>query len=82
MSTALCSLVSASLDEDSYGVVQRDIPRILEALLALLTALEDYQSELSAVADEEERGRAGDVLAVATDGAPPFPPLHNKDECG
>ena len=32
--------------EDSYGVVQRDIPRILEALLSFLTALEDYHSEL------------------------------------
>ena len=27
-------------------MVQRDIPRILEALLSFLTAVEDYQSEI------------------------------------
>ncbi|EKM52969.1 uncharacterized protein PHACADRAFT_124416 [Phanerochaete carnosa HHB-10118-sp] len=43
---ALCSLVCASLTEDRYGVVQRDIPRILEALLSFLGAVEDYQSEI------------------------------------
>ena len=45
---ALCSLVCASLTEDRYGVVQRDIPRILEALLSYLTAIEDYQAEIIA----------------------------------
>ncbi len=44
----LCRLACASLTEDAYGVVQRDIPRIVEALLAFLTALEDYQAELNA----------------------------------
>ncbi|KAI1792249.1 nucleoporin protein Ndc1-Nup [Ganoderma leucocontextum] len=44
----LCRLTCASLTEDAYGVVQRDIPRILEALLASLTALEEYQAELNA----------------------------------
>ena len=44
----LCRLVCASLEEDAYGVVQRDIPKILEALLSFLTALEDYQAELNA----------------------------------
>ena len=43
---ALCSFVCASLSEDRYGVVQRDIPRILEALLSFLTAIEDYQNEI------------------------------------
>lgn len=38
----------ASLTEDSYGVVQRDIPRILEALLSFLTAVEEYRVELHA----------------------------------
>ncbi|KAI0083890.1 nucleoporin protein Ndc1-Nup [Irpex rosettiformis] len=42
----LSSFVCASLTEDSYGVVQRDIPRILEALLSFLTAIEDYRVEL------------------------------------
>ncbi|GJE99489.1 nucleoporin protein Ndc1-Nup [Phanerochaete sordida] len=45
---ALCSLVCASLAEDRYGVVQRDIPRILEALLSFLAAVEEYQSEIVA----------------------------------
>ena len=34
-----------SLKEDNYGTVQRDIPRILEALLSFLTALEDFRKE-------------------------------------
>jgi nucleoporin NDC1 len=38
--------VCASLSEDRYGNVQRDIPKILEALLSFLTAIEDYQMEL------------------------------------
>ena len=42
----LSSFVCASLTEDSYGVVQRDIPRILEALLSFLTAIEEYRVEL------------------------------------
>ncbi|THH13906.1 hypothetical protein EW146_g6361 [Bondarzewia mesenterica] len=44
----LSHLVCASLTEDRYGVVQRDIPRILEAMLSYLTAIEEYQTELSA----------------------------------
>lgn len=48
MIAALCRLVCASLTEDSYGVVQRDIPKIIEALLSFLTALEEYQAELTA----------------------------------
>ena len=47
MHIALCSLTCASLTEDKYGVVQRDIPRIIEALLSFLSAVEDYQKELS-----------------------------------
>ena len=55
----LSRLVCASLTEDRYGVVQRDIPRILEAMLSHLTAIEEYQAELSALApapssDEDE----------------------------
>ncbi|KAH9915454.1 nucleoporin protein Ndc1-Nup [Epithele typhae] len=44
----LCRLACASLAEDRYGVVQRDIPRIVEALLAFLGALEEYRAELGA----------------------------------
>ena len=38
----------ASLSEDRYGSVQRDIPRILEALLTFLGAVEDSQEEINA----------------------------------
>ena len=44
----LCRLACASLTEDRYGVVQRDIPRIVEALLSFLAALEEFQTELNA----------------------------------
>ena len=43
----LCRLTCASLKEDRYGVVQRDIPKIIEALLSFLGALEEYQAELN-----------------------------------
>lgn len=43
----LASLVCASLAEDRYGVVQRDIPRIIEAFLSFLTALEEYHAEMT-----------------------------------
>jgi len=46
--TALSQLVCASLSEDRYGVVQRDIPRILEAFLSFLSAIEEYQVEVNA----------------------------------
>ncbi|TFK32384.1 nucleoporin protein Ndc1-Nup [Crucibulum laeve] len=46
---ALSHLVSGSLADDTYGVVQRDIPRILEALLSFLSAVEEYQRETSAL---------------------------------
>ncbi|EED82559.1 predicted protein [Postia placenta Mad-698-R] len=32
---------------NSYGVVQRDIPKIIEALLSFLAAVEEYQAEIS-----------------------------------
>jgi nucleoporin NDC1 len=34
------------LKEDRYGVVQRDLPKILEAFISFLGALEDYRVEL------------------------------------
>ena len=48
LATALSQLVCASLNEDRYGVVQRDIPRILEAFLSFLSAIEEYQIEVNA----------------------------------
>ncbi|KAG5637562.1 hypothetical protein H0H81_004139 [Sphagnurus paluster] len=44
----LSHLICASLTEDKYGVVQRDIPRVLEALLSFLSAVEEYHTELRA----------------------------------
>ncbi|KAH8996770.1 nucleoporin protein Ndc1-Nup [Lactarius akahatsu] len=62
----LSRLVCASLTEDRYGVVQRDIPRILEALLLFLTALEEAQKEI-VVDDAEEAARAFDVYSLPAD---------------
>ncbi|KDQ20215.1 hypothetical protein BOTBODRAFT_27630 [Botryobasidium botryosum FD-172 SS1] len=45
---ALSSLVAASFTEDSYGAVQRDIPRIIEALTSFLGALEEFLDEIDA----------------------------------
>ncbi|KAI0266419.1 nucleoporin protein Ndc1-Nup [Gloeopeniophorella convolvens] len=65
----LSRLVCASLAEDRYGVVQRDIPRVLEALLSFLTALEEAQRELieTPSEDAEEAARAVDVYGRAAD---------------
>lgn len=55
----LSHLTCSSLTEDRYGVVQRDIPKILEAMLSFLSAIEDYQIELNALQPpppEEEEG--------------------------
>ncbi|KAJ3895442.1 nucleoporin protein Ndc1-Nup-domain-containing protein [Lentinula edodes] len=43
----LSHLVCASLSEDRYGVVQRDAPKIIEAMLSFLSAIEEYQMELN-----------------------------------
>ena len=64
----LSRLVCASLTEDRYGVVQRDIPRILEALLVFLTALEDAQKEIASPDDADDATRAVDVYSGAADG--------------
>ncbi|KAG0248617.1 Nucleoporin NDC1 [Mortierella polycephala] len=39
---SLARLVMASYNEDQYGVVQKDIPKILESMLGLLMALESF----------------------------------------
>lgn len=59
--------MSHSLEEDSYGVVQRDIPRVLEAMLSFLSALEEYQTDLNALSPnlsvEEQVGFATPLLS-------------------
>lgn len=42
----LSHLACASLREDKYEVVQRDLPKILEAFLSFLGALKDYRTEI------------------------------------
>ncbi|KAI0002445.1 nucleoporin protein Ndc1-Nup [Russula compacta] len=63
----LSRLVCASLTEDRYGVVQRDIPRIIEALLVFLTAIEDAQKEVALSDDAEDAARAIDVYSRPAD---------------
>ncbi|KAJ6564437.1 nucleoporin protein Ndc1-Nup-domain-containing protein [Mycena capillaripes] len=50
----LTHLTCASLTEDRFGVVQRDIPRVLEALTAFLGAVEDAQGALRGDRDKED----------------------------
>ncbi len=64
----LSGLVCASLTEDRYGVVQRDIPCVLEALLVFLMALEDAQKEIASPDDAEDAARAADVYSGPVDG--------------
>jgi len=51
----LARFTVASLGEDAYGVLQKDIPKILEAFTSYLIMLENYTRELQASA------AAGDV---------------------
>ncbi|KAG0288473.1 Nucleoporin NDC1 [Linnemannia gamsii] len=39
---SLARLVAASYNEDNYGVVQKDIPKVLETMLGLLMTLESF----------------------------------------
>ena len=48
--TVLAGFTVASLEEDAYGVLQKDIPKILEALTSYLIMLEKYTQELQASA--------------------------------
>ena len=43
---ALCNLTAASFTEDPYGSVQRDLPKILEALLLMQQAVRDFTAEM------------------------------------
>lgn len=46
LSLGVSYLTAFSIEEDAYGVVQRDVPRVLEALLSFTSALEAYANEL------------------------------------
>jgi nucleoporin NDC1 len=63
-------MTCASLTEDRYGVVQKDIPKILEAMILLLSAVEEYKAEvvatsktLSSAMTPKERVAAGALEA-------------------
>jgi nucleoporin NDC1 len=45
----LSYLVCASLTEDQYGIVQRDIPKILETFTSFLSAIEEYQLQITSL---------------------------------
>lgn len=47
-SIVLAGFTVASLEEDAYGVLQKDIPKILDAFTSYLIMLEDYTRELQA----------------------------------
>jgi hypothetical protein len=47
----LIGFTVASLNEDAYGTLQQDIPRVLEVLTKELIALEEYDGELIAGVD-------------------------------
>ncbi|KAJ7131384.1 nucleoporin protein Ndc1-Nup-domain-containing protein [Mycena epipterygia] len=57
----LTHLTAASLAEDRFGVVQHDIPRILEALLAFLGEVEEAQAGLRPEADKAAPEEAADL---------------------
>lgn len=60
--------MSASLDEDPYGQVQRDIPKTLEVLLSFLTSLDAFVAELEGSAKgEQEVAETRAVLAAEVD---------------
>jgi hypothetical protein len=48
----LIGFTVASLNEDAYGTLQQDIPRVLEVLTKELIALEEYDRELVAGVDD------------------------------
>ncbi|THH07904.1 hypothetical protein EW145_g3066 [Phellinidium pouzarii] len=56
--------ISHSLREDALGHVQRDIPRVLEAMVLYLTAIEEYQSELSTSLSAAEASTGGNLTAT------------------
>lgn len=77
----LSYLTCASLTEDRYGVVQKDIPKILEAMVLLLSAVEEYKAEVTSMYKSTsstmstelevlaaEIQKSGEVLSYVEDG--------------
>ena len=49
----MSNLLCASLKEDPYGVAQRDIPRVLEALVRYLGTLDELARQLTETAEKQ-----------------------------
>lgn len=58
----LCALIACALTEDAFGVVQKDVPKVLEAMLAFFTALQEYQAEFNATI--EKLSKVGRVFVL------------------
>ncbi|SCV69567.1 BQ2448_2587 [Microbotryum intermedium] len=59
---ALSNLLCASLKEDTYGVAQRDIPRVLEGFVLYLNTLDALASSLSSTAESNHSKEAKEQL--------------------
>ena len=87
----LSHYVCASLAEDQYGVVQRDIPKILEAMVRFLGEVDKWRAEISAASsltvtpasvDSSPSASSATATATATtaDSSPQRPkPISNQD---
>ncbi|KAJ1305497.1 hypothetical protein OPQ81_000504 [Rhizoctonia solani] len=64
---ALSALVAHSLQEDPYGRVQRDIPRVLEAFVSYLGALEQLIEEVNADLSPESEDAVRAVVQPVAD---------------
>ncbi|KAF9022291.1 hypothetical protein BDZ89DRAFT_1163331 [Hymenopellis radicata] len=63
----LSRITVASLTDDKYGVIQRDIPKVLEAMCVFLDEIEAYQRDMPS-GDEEERQKAAEILGRMAEG--------------
>ncbi|KAF8751217.1 aldo kereductase [Rhizoctonia solani] len=64
---ALSTLIAQSLHEDPYGRVQRDIPRVLEAFVSYLGALEQLIEEVNADLTPESEDAVRAVVQPVAD---------------
>ena len=80
----LSHYVCASLTEDQYGVVQRDIPKILEAMVRFLGEVDKWRAEILATSSLTVTPASVDsspsASSATADGSPQRPkPISNQD---
>ena len=80
----LSHYVCASLAEDQYGVVQRDIPKILEAMVRFLGEVDKWRAEISAASSLTVTPASVDsspsASSATADGSPQRPkPISSQD---